>query len=344
MTSSSPNDPVSPRRRSLARRLVRLFLWLVLAIAIATGAVVNWGFKHGDLPGPLPQDTAIVIEKGAGIRQIADQLMYIEALDGTQGYYLFIVWARVASRFGGLKAGEYTIPAHASIRDIVKLLRDGKTVARRLVVPEGLTVAEIMALVKNTDGLDGDLPPPYPEGSLLPDTYFFSHGDRRAEILERMKRGMDAVLDEAWKNRADNLPFDTRLAGLTLASIVEKETGKPEERAHIAGVFVNRLRAGIPLQSDPTVIYALTQGQGKLDRLLTRKDLTLDHPYNTYGNPGLPPGPICNPGRAAIMAALNPLTTKDLYFVADGTGGHAFAETLAEHNRNVARWRSLQGQ
>ena len=183
-----------------------------------------------------------------------------------------------------------------------------------------------------------------PEGSLLPETYHFERNEDRNALIARMTAAMDATLAELWAGRADDLPLDTPEEALVLASIVEKETGIASERPHIAGVFVNRLDRGMPLQSDPTVIYALTLGEGPLDRLLTRADLKTDSPYNTYVVPGLPPGPIANPGRDAIAAVLQPLETKDLYFVADGTGGHAFAETLAQHNRNVAAWRAIRDQ
>jgi UPF0755 protein len=215
-------------------------------------------------------------------------------------------------------------------------------VARRLTIAEGLTVAEVYELLEEAHGLTGELPPPPPEGSLLPETYFYAFGDPRAELVRRMQRAMDDVLAELWPRRAEDLPLDGRAEALTLASIVDKETASAAERAKVAAVFVNRLRRGMRLQADPTVIYGLTAGEGPLGRSLTRRDWADDSDYNTYRIDGLPPGPIANPGRAAIEAVLNPAAVDYLYFVADGSGGHAFARTLDEHNRNVALWRKIK--
>jgi peptidoglycan lytic transglycosylase G len=215
-------------------------------------------------------------------------------------------------------------------------------VARRLTVAEGLTVSEIYQLLEDAEGLEGALPPAPPEGSLLPETYFYAYGDRRADLVKRMQRSMQAVLDELWPQRAQGLPFRSRAEAVTLASIVDKETSAEDERDKVAAVFVNRLRRGMRLQADPTVIYALTDGSGRLGRELTRRDWEHESDYNTYLVVGLPPGPIANPGRAAIEAVLNPADVDYLYFVADGSGGHAFARTLDEHNRNVATWRKIR--
>jgi UPF0755 protein len=215
-------------------------------------------------------------------------------------------------------------------------------VARRLTVAEGLTVAEVFRLLAETEALSGDLPEPPPEGSLLPETYFYALGDDRAELVRRMQRGMRRLLDQLWPARAEALPLTERQQALILASIVDKETGVAAERGAVAAVFHNRLRQGMRLQSDPTVIYGLTDGNGPLDRELTRADWQHDSPYNTYRIEGLPPGPIGNPGRAALEAVLNPDDVDYLYFVADGSGGHAFGRTLDEHNRNVAKWRRIK--
>ncbi len=228
------------------------------------------------------------------------------------------------------------------MRQVIGLLQSGRTVVRRLTVVEGMTTDQVLEQLRAAEGPVGTLDDHPPEGSLLPETYHFSYGDTRDAMLARMMRAMDKLLADLWPNRAADLPLETPRQAVTLASVVEKETGKPDERARMAGVFVNRLRRGMPLQSDPTVLYALTEGRSTLDRRLTRDDLTADSPYNTYRNKGLPPGPICNPGRDALVAALNPLPTDDLYFVADGEGGHFFAKTLKEHNRNVARFRRIQ--
>jgi UPF0755 protein len=224
----------------------------------------------------------------------------------------------------------------------MRLLQSGKTVVRRLTVVEGLTAVQVLSQIAATEGLVGPLPQSPGEGRMLPETYHFSYGHERSAMVSRMVRAMDETLAELWAGRAPGLPFRTPDEALVLASIIEKETGRDNERARIAAVFVNRLKKGMRLQSDPTVVYALTDGGGPLARPLTRANLEIDHPYNTYVIDGFPPGPITNPGRASIAAALNPAETGELYFVADGNGGHVFAQTLQEHNRNAARWRQTR--
>ncbi len=219
--------------------------------------------------------------------------------------------------------------------------------ARNFTIPEGLTAPQVVALLAAAEGLDGEPPPldKIGEGTLLPETYQYVRGDRRVDIVGRMRKAMAETLDELWRKRsADASPLATPRDAVILASIVERETALSEERPRIAAVFLNRLRRGMRLQSDPTVVYGLSNGTGTIGRPLTRADLAVDHPYNTYIHGGLPPGPIANPGRDSLAAVLQPAKSKDLYFVADGTGGHAFARTLDEHNRNVARWRRIQRQ
>jgi UPF0755 protein len=243
-----------------------------------------------------------------------------------------------------LKAGEFAFPAAVSMRGALEILDRGETVARWLTVAEGLTSSEVVALVAAAEGLSGE-PGPVPlEGSLLPETYHYSRDDDRAALIGRMQSDMQAVLAELWPKRAEGLPIKTPEEAVILASIVEKETGVAEERPLVASVFVNRLKRGMRLQSDPTVVYGITLGKAPLGRQLIFRDLDTPTPYNTYTNGGLPPGPIANPGRAALEAVLNPAETRYLYFVADGTGGHAFAKTLQEHNNNVAKWRKIQRQ
>ncbi len=255
---------------------------------------------------------------------------------------MFRLGARIQKVDSSLRAGEYAFPAAISAGDVVAMLSAGKTVVRRVTVPEGLTSAEVLALVAETPGLTGEVGTPPAEGTLLPETYHFSFGDTRADLIARMREAMTAELDTLWAARDAGLPLETPEEAVVLASIVEKETAVAAERRRVAAVFVNRLRKGMLLQSDPTTIYAVTGGAGPLDRPLTRKDLAIDSPYNTYVSPGLPPGPIANPGRASLAAALNPVDSNEYYFVADGTGGHAFARTLEEHERNVARWRKIR--
>ncbi len=250
--------------------------------------------------------------------------------------------AELTRAAGPLHAGELAFPAHASLHAVLAALRQGRPVAHRLTIPEGLTAAQIARLFDEAPALTGEVPVP-PEGAVLPQTYAYEYGSSRAALLARATAAMRAALARAWDGRAPALPLDSPQQLLTLASMVERETAKPEERAHVATVFVNRLRRGIRLQSDPTVAYAATGGAVTAERGLTRDDLAMPNPYNTYRITGLPPGPIDSPGLAAINAAAHPDAGDDLYFVADGSGGHLFARTLAEHQRNVARWRALEG-
>ncbi|HEX6978178.1 MAG TPA: endolytic transglycosylase MltG [Alphaproteobacteria bacterium] len=282
-----------------------------------------------------------MIPRGAGTDQIARLLTERGVIAGPIPF-------RVGSRLDGtwreLKAGEYAFPAAVSPRAAARLIASGRTVVRRLTLPEGFTTRQAIALLESAEGLHGQIGSVPGEGELLPDTYFYSWGDSRERMLERQRRAMRETLAELWANRAPNLPLATPAQAVILASIVEKETAVPDERPRIAAVFINRLRRGMRLQADPTVIYGLTNGQGPLDRALTRADLETPHPWNTYVISGLPPTPIANPGRAALAAVLNPLQTDELYFVADGSGRHLFARTLAEHNRNVQLFRETERQ
>lgn len=262
---------------------------------------------------------------------------------------LFTLGVRLADKQGELKAGEYLIRAGASQRHIMDMLVSGKTYQRKITVPEGLTSFQIVRLLKDEPALSGVIEQVPPEGSLLPETYSYHRGEDRNGIIVRMQDAMEEALDELWEGRSENLPFDTPQEAVVLASIVEKEAGVKAERSRIAGVFVNRLRKGMPLQSDPTVIYAITEGEhqdegsGPLGRRLTLKDLETDSPYNTYKYAGLPPQPIANPGKESLEAALRPQSHGYYYFVADGTGGHAFSATLKQHNQSVMKWRQIRG-
>ncbi len=243
-----------------------------------------------------------------------------------------------------LKSGEYALSSAMSARQIMNVLVAGNTVLHAITIPEGLTTSEIFAILMSDERLSGDLPAQVGEGALLPETYKYQRGDSRSELLDRMENAMSEAVSRLWSSRKPELPLGSLTEAVILASIIEKETAAPEERARIAGVFVNRLRRGMRLQSDPTVVYALTSGKGTLGRALTFDDLRVDSPFNTYQVKGLPPGPIANPGLAALEAAVQPDDTDALYFVADGKGGHAFAKSLNEHHKNVRRWRALNAK
>lgn len=320
------------------RFLSRLAVLLVLCLS--GGSVFSFYsllYDQNDITEP----TVVLVEKGESVGQIARRMKKMGLLDSVS---LFKVAARLSGKSTHLKAGEYRIPAHASTKEILDILVSGQTVVRRVMIPEGKTSRQIFDLLMQTPGLFGDLPEPPPNGSLLPETYVFSYGLPRTVIVKRMQDGMTRAIDELWPYRDDDLPYTTKEEALVLASIVEKETSIPAERPRIAGVFVNRLRKGMRLQTDPTVIYAVTDGTMEMNRRLTHKDLRLSHPFNTYVRKGLPPAPICNPGRDSVQAVLQPQKTDEIYFVADGTGGHVFSRTFEEHKRNIALWKRARQQ
>ena len=274
----------------------------------------------------------MVIPKGSGPGEIAGTLAGTGVIRNSD---LFTVVVRLTGDDRSLRAGEFMFPARGSMREAVEILKNGRTVQRRLTVAEGLTTAEALRVVRAAEGLAGAIDPVPGEGELLPETYYYSWGDTRNEIVQRMREAMSRTLTELWQEKGPGLPIESPEAALILASIVEKETGVPDERPRVAAVFINRLRKGMRLQSDPTVVYAVTDGQTSLGRRLTSDDLAIDSAW-------LPSGPICNPGADAIRAVLNPAVTDEFYFVADGTGGHAFSRTLDEHNRKVRRWREIR--
>lgn len=334
--SQTPTDLPRPKPRRLRRWLAALFLLLVVAVA-GIGAYGFWMVQAAKGP---PSEITVVIPKGSGVRGAAAVLREAGVIDSAT---LFLVASKITGADRKLKAGEYRVPASSTISDVLHLLRSGKTVVRRFTVAEGLSVKQVYALIRAEPALDGDPGPMPPEGSLLPETYHFSLGDSRQAIIARMRAAMDRNLAALWETRAPNLPLQTKEQALILASIVEKETGVPAERPRIAGVFVNRLRAGMPLQSDPTIVYGI-RGGDKLGRPILLSELQGDTPYNTYKFVGLPPTPIANPGLESLKAVMNPMETQDLYFVADGSGGHAFSKSYAEHQRNVQNWRALERQ
>jgi len=315
------------------------FAFLFLVIAVVSAGLFVWSYGQFMRPGPLKADTQLVIPKGAGLKAIAGQLNEAGVIDRP---WIFRAGVRLFGKDKGLQAGEYLFPAGASPSTAMQIILSGKTVVRKLTVAEGLTTDEIFALVAGAEGLEGLPGPRAAEGALLPETYHYAYGDSRRDMIGRMKQGMRDALANAWATRRSDLPIGSPEEALILASIIEKETASPEERSHIAGVFVNRLMRGMKLQSDPTVAYGIRLEDGASDRALTLADLKRPTPFNTYLIDGLPPAPISNPGRASIEAALNPIKTDDFYFVADGNGGHVFAKTLKAHNRNVAKWRKIK--
>lgn len=337
--------PPKPSRRARNQVVVFLnfILSLVILVAIAGVGVFWYGKTEFEGRGPLDTTTDFMVREGAGLNQIAAGL---ERQGIIANQRIFSIGAKSLLGDDTLKAGEYEIKAHASMAEIVELMRSGKSILHAFTVPEGQTVQQVFDRLRADEMLQGDLPAEMPpEGALLPETYKYSRGTSRAEIIEQMINAQTRALERVWARRAPDLPLESPEELVILASIVEKETARADERPRVAGVFINRLKNGIRLQSDPTIIYGLFGGAGKpADRPIYKSDIEKPTPYNTYVIDGLPPTPIANPGREAMEAVANPSRTKDLYFVADGTGGHAFAETLDDHNTNVARWRRLESE
>jgi UPF0755 protein len=329
-----------PRRpRHLGLSGLSGLLTFVLAIGLLGIAVLVWSVVESRKPGPLAADKIVVIEREDDSGTIGDQLERAGVVDSA---LWFSAMTMIDGSRSSLKRGEYAFKAGVSLRQVEAELIAHKVVQHKLTIPEGLTSDQVVERLHDDDALAGDVKEPPREGSLLPDTYLFELGDTRQAELTRMAKAQAKAVEEIWAKRAPDLPIKSPGELVTLASIVEKETGKADERARVAGVFVNRLQKHMRLQSDPTIVYGLVFGKGTLGHPITKAELDQATPYNTYNIDGLPPGPICNPGKAALEAAANPMRTKELYFVADGTGGHAFAETLDQHLKNVAHWRQIE--
>jgi len=312
---------------------------LLIVLSIAAAAVLFIGRQKFEAPGPLAEDKMVNIPRGLGIRDIADLLQREGVIDQP---YVFMGGVIALKARGELKYGEYQFTKNSSVADVVDTITEGKVIQHAVTVPEGLTSEQIVARLLENDGLAGQIKEIPREGTLLPETYRFTRGMTREQIIQRMQQAHRRVLQEVWERRMQDLPVKTPEQLVTLASIVEKETGRPDERTRVAAVFVNRLKSRIRLQSDPTIIYGLTGGKGSLGRPILKSEIEQPTPYNTYVVDGLPPGPIANPGRASLEAAANPARTKELYFVADGTGGHVFSENYTEHQKNVARLRGIE--
>jgi len=317
----------------------RWIIALTIFTFMATGIFGLWAYYRLTHFGPLKVDTVIIIPKGSSIDTISRLLSHKGIISQPAIFKLAVL---VLGFEKAIQAGEYSIPKESSPIKILKILRSGKTVVRRFLAAEGLYTSEIVRRLRQTHGLIGEVTLKVKEGELLPETYHYSFGDNRNDLVIRMKIAMKNLSQKLWLLRKPGLPLKTLEEAIILASIVEKETGLIDERPRVARVFINRLNLGMRLQSDPTVIYALTKGLYKLKRPISRADLNRPNSYNTYLNKGLPPGPIANPGRASIKAVLNPSDSNEIYFVADGKGGHSFAATLSEHNKNVSIWRKYQ--
>ena len=321
----------------MRHRVFIYFLILFFVVSLMGGSVLTT-YTQFVAEGPLEERTEILISKGKSLRQIAKQL-FREGIISSPS--VFELGVRASGQADKIKAGEYSIPKHASSKMVMNILTSGNTYIRRLVVPEGLTSEQVVALMNNAKGLVGDVLQIPKEGTLLPDTYHYSYGDTKESMIMRMKAAMENTLEELWNKRDLEISIKTPKEAVVMASIIEKETSRNSERAHIASVFYNRMKQGIRLQSDPTVIYAVTEGHVDQMKRVTYKDLKFQSLYNTYVIYGLPRGPISNPGRASIEAVLHPMKTKDIYFVADGTGGHVFSPTYREHQQNVQNWRQI---
>ena len=321
----------------MRHRVFIYFLVAFLALSLIGSSVLTT-YTQFVAEGPLETQTETLIGKGKSLRKIAKQLFREGIIKSPS---IFELGVRASGQANNIKAGEYSIPRHASPKMVMNILTSGNTYIRRLVVPEGMTSEQVVFLVDHAKGLVGELNEVPKEGTLLPDTYHYSYGDTKESVIERMKNAMERTVEELWEKRDPNITLTSPKEAVVMASIIEKETSRNSERAHIASVFYNRMKQGIRLQSDPTVIYAVTDGQVNQMKRVTYKDLKVQNPYNTYVIYGLPRGPISNPGRASIEAVLHPMTTKDVYFVADGTGGHVFSPTYREHKKNVQNWREI---
>jgi UPF0755 protein len=338
--------PPPPKRSDRARNpfvvVGNAIITILLLAMLGAGAVYYYGRQILEAPGPLQEDKVVNIPSRAGKRDIADTLNREGVTDVNPWIFIASVFALKAS--SDLKPGEYSFQKNASLRDVIGTIVEGKVVQHAVTIPEGLTSEQIVSRLSDNDIFTGSIRELPREGTLLPETYKFPRGTTREQVIQRMQQTQKRALAEIWERRNPDLPVKSPEQLVTLASIVEKETGRADERSRVAAVFVNRLRQKIKLQSDPTIIYGLVGGKGTLGRPIKRSEITQPSPYNTYVIDGLPPGPISNPGRASLEAAANPARTRDLYFVADGTGGHSFTETYDQHQKNVSRLRAMEKQ
>ena len=336
-------EPKRPSRRARHPLIIagNAIFSIILIIAVAGGVAWSYGKHKFETPGPLDREKVVNIPRGLGLRDIADVLARENVIEQP---WVFIGGVLVLKAKDDLKYGEYRFAKQVTLREAIETIIEGKVVQHAFTIPEGLTSEQIVTRLAEVDFLAGNIREIPKEGTLLPETYNFPRGTTREQVIQRMQNAHRRAVQEVWDRRNADIPVRTPEALVTLASIVEKETGRPDERTRVAAVFVNRLRQRIKLQSDPTIIYGLVGGKGTLGRPIMRSEIEQPTPYNTYAIEGLPPGPIANPGRASLEAAANPARTKELYFVADGTGAHAFAENLAQHQQNVAKLRQFEQQ
>lgn len=323
-----------------ARRMLIMGASALSVLAAGLALVLLWALWTYAGPGPKAREgtsTDVVLRQGASLPEIAASLKRAHVIGSTA---IFIAASEVTGAAKRMKAGEYDIPSHASMARIIGLIRDGKVVRHLVTIPEGVTSEMVVDILQSSEFLTGSAPVP-PEGAVLPETYEVRRGEDRAAVLQRMMDDRDKLLATLWDHRRSDLPYQSPDQAVTLASIVEKETAKPDERPRIAAVFINRLQKGMKLESDPTIIYGLTRGR-PLGHGIRVSERASETPYNTYVIQGLPPTPIGNPGRASLAAALDPPRTDELYFVADGTGGHTFSSTFEAHQKNVAHLRARE--
>jgi UPF0755 protein len=336
--------PLPTRRRSKRARhplviIGNALITLFLLLSITAGFLLVLGKQRFEAPGPLAEDRVVNIPRNSGLKDIADLLNREGVINQP---WVFVGGVIMLKAHDDLKYGEYKFTKQASLRDVVDTITAGKVVQHLFTIPEGQTSEQIVQRLLANDSLTGGIKEIPREGTLLPEGYRFTRGATREQMIQRMQREQQHLVQEIWERRVTDLPVKTPEQLVILASIVEKETGRADERSRVAAVFVNRLKQRMKLQSDPTIIYGLVGGKGTLGRPIMRSEIEQPTPYNTYIIDGLPPGPIANPGRASLEAVANPARTKELFFVADGTGGHAFAETYAEHQKNVARLRGIE--
>ena len=343
--SRSGPDRVPPPPSRRARHPIVIvgnaIFTILLLLSVAVAGALYYGTQKFGAVGPLDRERTVNIPPRTGLRDMADLLKREGVIENPT---LFVLGAVALGATDKLKAGEYVFEKGASMDDVLETIISGKSIQHSVTMAEGLTTQQIIQRLNDAEVLSGPIQKIPPEGSLLPETYRVTRGTTREQVLQRMASAHKRLVDEIWARRSPDLPIKDINEFITLASIVEKETAIASERSRVASVFINRLNKKMRLQSDPTIIYGIVGGKGSLGRAITRSDIDQPTPYNTYTIPGLPPGPIANPGRASLEAVANPSRTNDLFFVADGTGGHVFAETYEQHNKNVARWRDLEKQ